>query len=285
MVENLSRSIIVKIPSWPDFLLGSYRCFNQDERHITRINSEFVLIFMFDNTLYFTENHSDISIKKGEWYIQLPGLKQEGKKGSPAPYYYYIHFQALGYTCYEMDISPLMGNVDGSSPIGDIYLPIRGAFDIEKFKPLFNKLDILNKRHPTDFLGRQSIFLNILEILMMTTYIMKNEDESLEVQLMDFLAENYDKQITCKELTDKFHFSSDYLTRRLKKYYGVTPWQYIQQLRIEKAKELLGSTDYTLAFITDAVGYNDLSVFYKAFRKQTNIAPGTWRIRYRGIKE
>jgi AraC-like DNA-binding protein len=69
----------------------------------------------------------------------------------------------------------------------------------------------------------------------------------------------------------------------MKRYSGITPYQYIQQIRIEKAKELLANTDYKLSFIAKEVGYHDLTVFYKAFRKTAGIAPGKWRLRNRRL--
>jgi transcriptional regulator GlxA family with amidase domain len=69
----------------------------------------------------------------------------------------------------------------------------------------------------------------------------------------------------------------------LKTHYGVTPGQWIQACRIKRAQQLLEHSDVSLAQIAAETGYQDPTVFYKAFRKLTGEAPGRWRRRKRGL--
>lgn len=270
------KTITLEIPPWPNLNTSSYRYFEKDEKHIARIFNEFVLVFMLERTLYFTEAGEDIQVDAGEWYIQRPGLKQEAKKGSPAPVYFYMHFQALESTKkYEKTI------LSRNAPY--IELPIRGNFNAKYLKSSFDQLLFLSKQYPPDILGRQTIFLTILKYLTTTYKGYEDSSQDISIKVMEYLKENYNKDIACIDLTDRFHFTVDYLIRKMKKFCGITPWQYIQHLRIENAKELLENTDYTLATISNYVGYNDLSVFYKAFRKHTGTSPGTWRQTVRGL--
>ncbi|NLC69174.1 MAG: helix-turn-helix transcriptional regulator [Clostridiaceae bacterium] len=271
MFSSLVDGIDFIIPPWPEFITSSYRYFRQDEKHVTRVCKSFVLLFMLERTLYFTEDGHDISVKAGEWYIQVPGLRQEGRRGSPAPSYYYIHFKALACP------AGCNGNEDKTMNKGYFTLPVRGKFDAGQFKPLFDQLEYISKRRPYDILGKQAVFLSILDNLMCMEWFSSFGRNDFLVEVMDYLAENFNKPVTSADLARKFNFSADYIARKMKQYSGITPNRRIQQLKIEKAKQLLANTDHTLAFIAQEVGYNDLSVFYKAFRKQTGIAPGKWR--------
>lgn len=275
MFKVLPDAFMLEIPPWPEFLGGNYRYFKYDEKHITRICKEFVLIFMFERTLNFTEDGHDISLKPGEWYIQVPGLKQEGKIGSPAPVYYYIHFNSIGYPC----------RIDGdkSNSNNRIYFPIRGKFEQQQFKPLLDQLDYLSKRKPFNIIRTQTVFLNVLDKLSSLAKSPTSETRELAIQIMDYIAENFDKPITWNRLSIKFNYSADYLARIMKKHYGITPGQYIQEFRVNKAKELLANTDYTLLSISREVGYSDVSLLYKAFKSQEGIAPGMWRTNRRGF--
>ena len=80
----MNNIIRFEYPFVPYCTLNSYRYFSPQEKHVTRICREYVLLFMLKNELYFTEDNRDIVLKKGEWYIQVPGLKQdvlvEGRK-------------------------------------------------------------------------------------------------------------------------------------------------------------------------------------------------------------
>lgn len=283
MLNAPIKEFSIKIPPWPDFRIGNYRFFTYGEKHVTRVCKDFVLLFLLENALFFTEDGSDVEVEAGEWYIQLPGLKQEGRRGSPAPVYYYIHFGAESNCCEEEESSLPKENMGSLSSSNNIFLPVRGTFDQQHFRPLFDQLDYLSKYRTSDILGRQIVFLTILNSLAFSGRTSGTRSQDIAVRVIDYLAANYNRPVTNEELTDIFHFSGEYLTRKMKQKYGTTPWQYIQQLRIEKAKELLANTDYSLAAIAEEIGYCDVSLFYKAFRKRLDIAPGAWRQKYRGF--
>lgn len=282
MFNALTEAFVLHIPPWPEFLTASYRCFEDDEKHVTRICNDFVLLFILERTLRFVEDGHEVEVEAGNWYIQVPGLKQEGRKGSPAPKYFYIHFQAYGDPCEVDEGGIIRGNLVSRGTPVHFCLPVKGSFNPQHFKPLFDRL-IMPELWPADVLRRQAGFLTILNNLVCSTDSERSGSEDLVIQVMDYLADNYNKPVTCQAISDEFHFTTDYLTRRMRRYSGITPCQYIQQIRIEKAKELLANTDYTLSFIAKEVGYNDLTVFYKAFRKQSGVAPGIWRLRNRGL--
>ncbi|HOJ11771.1 MAG TPA: AraC family transcriptional regulator [Clostridiales bacterium] len=172
---------------------------------------------------------------------------------------------------------------DKSNSNKQIYFPVRGKFEQQQFKPLIDQLDYLSKRKPFNILRTQAIFLNILDKLASLTKSSASETRELAIQIMDFIAENFNKPLTWNHLSKKFNYSPDYLARIMKKHYGITLGQYIQEFRINKAKELLANTDYPLSAISREVGYSDVSLLYKAFRNQEGIAPGIWRTNCRGV--
>lgn len=276
--------LALNIPPWPEYISSSYRYFEDDEKHVTRIVNFYVLLFIFERKLYFTEDGNEIELEPGEWYIQSPGLRQEGVKGSPAPIYYYIHFNASGRAIkYSENIFSQIINFPEET--SRFFMPVRGTFDTMLFKSLFDRLNNLKSSQFSDALEKQAVFLEILRNLASTAVYHEDDSQKLVFRVMEYLDENYCNQITCKDLSHKFNFSVDYIARQMKNYTGVTPWQYIQRTRIEKAKELLLSTDYKLPVVAYTVGYNDPSVFFKSFKKQTGFAPGMWRMKNRGLNE
>jgi AraC-like DNA-binding protein len=260
---------------WPEFFASSYRYFFKNEKHITRICDFYVLIFMLDRTLLFTEDGATIELKKGEWYLQTPDLLQQGVTGSPAPAYFYIHFNAAGERLNDPNYPFIRSREEKKA----ICLPKRGFFDIKLMKPLFDQLNYCYINKSSDLISQQSIFLTILDNIS----VHKEEENGLANQICRYISENYNKDISCEILAEQFHFSTEYITKRLKQYCGQTPGQYLKQIRIARAKELLSNTDHTLMNITSEVGYHDPTVFYKAFKKETGMSPGGWRERSRGI--
>ncbi|NOQ42594.1 MAG: helix-turn-helix domain-containing protein [Desulfuromusa sp.] len=68
--------------------------------------------------------------------------------------------------------------------------------------------------------------------------------------------------------------------RRFRKATGEAPLEYLQKMRIEKAKQLLIETDQSLESITSTVGYVDLSSFRRLFRQIVGIPPTNYQQRF-----
>jgi AraC-like DNA-binding protein len=275
---------------WPEITSASYRYFYEGEKHINRICSYYVLIFMLERSLIFTEDHKEIELKKGEWYIQKPNLLQQGITGCPAPEYFYIHFNAkeMGNSDFSLnqiqydDKKDELPYIDSQKDYNNpIIIAKRGLYDIKLLKSFFEQLDYSLRNNPFDLLSHQSIFLNILKYITLSEA--KETDHGLAKQVILYLTKNYMTDVNCERLSEEFHFSTEYINRLVKKYCGLSPGQYLQQYRITRAKELLANTDHTLSYITTEVGYHDTTVFYKAFKKHTGMAPGLWRDKSRGI--
>lgn len=68
--------------------------------------------------------------------------------------------------------------------------------------------------------------------------------------------------------------------RHFNKATGLTPYQYIQKYRIQKARELIETTSMYIDQIAFQVGYEDSSSFTKAFKKETGLPPKEYRKRF-----
>ncbi|WP_062486732.1 helix-turn-helix domain-containing protein [Labrenzia sp. CP4] len=69
--------------------------------------------------------------------------------------------------------------------------------------------------------------------------------------------------------------------RRFKMATGLAPKQYLQELRIERARDLLIETDRPVSDICFAVGYNDPPSFVRLFSRLSGLTPGAFREQYR----
>ena len=66
---------------------------------------------------------------------------------------------------------------------------------------------------------------------------------------------------------------------------GTTPIQYVKQLRIQKAAELLASTDQRIADIGAACGFQEMSYFAKTFRELKGRTPSRYRAEARAFRK
>ena len=83
--------------------------------------------------------------------------------------------------------------------------------------------------------------------------------------------------ITPAELASWSGLPSARFARLIKKFFGLTPSQYITQARIAAASSLLRETDRTVAEIAAACGFADHSSFTRAFRKVAGLSPTQYR--------
>ena len=82
------------------------------------------------------------------------------------------------------------------------------------------------------------------------------------------------------ELADEFHVSQNYVTRLLKRYTGKSFSENVLRIRMNKAVELITSTDYSISRVGDLVGYHDTSYFIQVFKKQMGVTPNDYKRLY-----
>ena len=92
-----------------------------------------------------------------------------------------------------------------------------------------------------------------------------------------FIEENLKSDISIDQLASLVHLSKFYFIRLFKRLMGVSPYQYVQITRINRAKELLMSTDFRINEIADAVGFSSAMRFTKFFSDMTGMSPSVFR--------
>ncbi len=104
-----------------------------------------------------------------------------------------------------------------------------------------------------------------------------NRNESLIAKVKEYVDNNYVDNITLTSISKSFGISSGYLSVLFSEHTGQNFIDYISNLRIQKAKNLLKSTDMRIYEIADKVGYRDAYYFSAAFKKIVGINPTDYR--------
>lgn len=102
------------------------------------------------------------------------------------------------------------------------------------------------------------------------------EIEAITETMIAFIQDNYKSKITLDNLTRNSYLSSVYLSKAFKEATGVTPINYLIQVRINKAKELLSENILPMKEIAIEVGYEDYYYFSKLFKKNTGLSPRSY---------
>jgi transcriptional regulator GlxA family with amidase domain len=99
--------------------------------------------------------------------------------------------------------------------------------------------------------------------------------------VQQWLDKNYQSKIVVKKLAELGELNERTFLRRFRKATGVAPLEYLQRLRIEKAKQLLAGSSQQLDLITRSVGYEDVSSFRRLFKQVVGISPTIYRQRFK----
>lgn len=92
-----------------------------------------------------------------------------------------------------------------------------------------------------------------------------------------YIQENFKNPVSLEEVADFVGFNATYFSTLFKKESGTNFQEYLSEVRMDKAKELLKETNLTVANICSQVGYQDLKHFVKIFKKYTGLKPNEYR--------
>ena len=97
--------------------------------------------------------------------------------------------------------------------------------------------------------------------------------------LLKYVSENYNKNLTLKELATMFYFNRNYLCILFKKKLGMKFSDYLQKVRMQEAKRLFDKESLTVSEVSSRVGYNYYSYFNKVFTDYYGITPKAYKKR------
>lgn len=106
----------------------------------------------------------------------------------------------------------------------------------------------------------------------------KNVYSATSIKLaIQFITNNFNKNITLKDVADEVFLSQNYLSELFKKETGEGFYEFLSNYRIKRAKEILITTNLKIYEVAESVGYNDSITFGRAFKKITGTTPNNFR--------
>lgn len=149
----------------------------------------------------------------------------------------------------------------------------------ENFSPVYIPQDI-PKDHTSMLTCLEQLHAKLLSELKQ--YPEPENDSATINQILQYIENNYhDVNISLLTISEKFGFSYSNFSHFFRKQTGSTFSNYLERLRIDKAKLLLRESDDVLNNIASQVGFNNIGTFTRAFKKRELIPPGTYRENFR----
>ena len=102
----------------------------------------------------------------------------------------------------------------------------------------------------------------------------KNQPEQTAVnQIMRYLQDHLSEPITLADLSRLVHLDRSYLSRLFRKRFGMAPMQYLSELRLDRARELLLNTNRSIHEISEECGYHQGSFFSAQYKRKYQLTP------------
>ncbi|MFC6333449.1 response regulator [Paenibacillus septentrionalis] len=97
------------------------------------------------------------------------------------------------------------------------------------------------------------------------------------LDVKSYIEQHAKEPLMLEELAGVFFVSKEYLSKQFKQELGISVTDYIMQLRMEEARLKIEEGKLSIKEIAESIGYEDISYFYRVFRKYFGIAPGEMR--------
>lgn len=160
-------------------------------------------------------------------------------------------YRALSYMLLQLELE--------NRNLSDIPIP---AFNNERFVQLFRE----------DF---PRCFEAICQRL---TQDRVDQAQNLEKDILDYIEQNYNnQQLSITSVTEHFRISAPTLQKRMNACVGKTFSAYVEELRMNKARKALLTTELTIQEISESIGYTNTNSFYKAYRRIFGESPRATR--------
>lgn len=117
-----------------------------------------------------------------------------------------------------------------------------------------------------------------------STTFKKNHTDADVLKIQIWMENRLATNIRMEQVADEFGLSMRNFIRRFKEATDQTPIQYLQSLRIEKAKLLLESSQEAFDQITLRVGYEDSNSFRRLFKQRVGLSPSAYRKRFERVR-
>ncbi|WP_310604479.1 AraC family transcriptional regulator [Anaerosporobacter sp.] len=146
-------------------------------------------------------------------------------------------------------------------------------------------ISMLVQEYNSENIGRttmlQALFWNLVVLLARAYQVEEHHKDSfLNIAVpLAYINQNYRETITVTELASMAHMSERNFTRVFHKAYGMSPSNYIIQLRIQHAYELLQNTEFSILEVAYMCGFRDSSYFTRQFKQASGFTPREYRSR------
>ncbi|MDF2486204.1 MAG: yesS 2 [Herbinix sp.] len=254
---------------------GHYKLIHLKKMHTVRPTGrgDYQLLYVAEGMAHFQEGDTVYDVGKGGVFLYQPEVPQNYYYVlAEKPDIYWLHFTGRGVEALLNSLGLPAGMpmlLQAKEELTELFEKIIAELRMERYQ----------KMEMTEAYFRQ------LLIMMARNYYYGGQEKRVYHSMFDEVINQfhheYQKDINIARLADSYHISCCWFIREFKQYTGYSPKQYITNLRLQNAKELLRNHSLSISEISSLVGYENQLYFSRIFHRYTGMSPSEYRERER----
>ena len=235
-----------------------------------RILNEYQLLYITKGKGEFSSGPSGhCQIKEGCMFLLFPGERHTYRPDQATGWNEYW----IGFNGVIMDEWVRNGFFSKENPVFNVGVN-------EEIISLYKKAIMIADAQEANY--QQALAGIVCNLVSMAIYLSRNMDfnrSDISVQINTVKAAVYENisTITPERLAEIICMSYSKFRKIFKEYTGFAPSQYIQEVRVNMAKELLTNTSKSIKEIAYELGYENKDYFFTSFRKVSGMTPAGYR--------
>ncbi|WP_169084302.1 response regulator [Paenibacillus sp. PL91] len=122
---------------------------------------------------------------------------------------------------------------------------------------------------------KQSLLAEACEIAKRITE--HDKERSVIAEIAKYIEQHPHEDITLQDISERFFLSREYISRKFKQETNENLSDFIAEVRMKRAKELLANGQLKISQVAELVGFQDEKYFSRVFKKRTNCSPNDYR--------
>lgn len=259
--------------------------------HPERRLLDYLIVYVQEGHCRFSVDHVSYEFHSGEFCLIQPGSLNtlEGLTDTITPFvhldifYHPERVQSFPTKPGQIDISPyhhiMQPRLDH---LCATLIPVRLHPDdpAEFANTLLNMVECWRHGAPTMQLRAQSYATNLI-IMLLESHVPSAKPVRTQGNLLhwvrSYLSIHMSENLTVQDMADRANLSVSRFNEVFKHEFGVTPRQFLIDMRISHAKELLLTTTLSVDNIASYCGFSDIYHFSKIFKRRVGISPTSFR--------
>ncbi len=258
--------------------------------HNRRCLDSFEIVIGVNKTLHISLDNENFDVSAGDVLLLPPGVIHGGYRPcEPGVSFFWFHFHVNGpyefldEQAFQTELSEL-NKPDTHQQSHNLYLPIYySPASIERANILFQQLQHLNK---SNYYTQAAVHFTATSLLIELSEQMisgclnspdKSQGDRSVAEIIEWIRVHALQDISVSDLADRFMYNKEYLSRFFKKKTGYNLQEYINLMKISKAKDLLSRSSRPIKYISDYVGIEDEKYFMRLFKKHEGLTPTEYR--------